>query len=150
MKVYRALRAVFAGIGALASVGVVLYVMWELSFPPKFREEARLSSPNSEYDAVVVETNPMAFGTPRFELFIVPYGEQLNAKSTNFKFSNYAAPAIEPEHIRWINDRSLVIQRHPRTWVRHFNADYYDARYPTELATHTEYRTVTIDLVTSQ
>ncbi len=128
-------------------LGLAVYLYVENDFPSTRKEMARLSSPNNEYDAVIVDETLMSFGSPRFALFIVPHGKTFQAGSDVFKHSNYETTHLEEQDVSWVNDRQLVVKRYPRVRIHKFFSDYYDASYPTKTQTHTEYRTVRIDLI---
>ncbi len=144
----RILRAIFAIVGLLSCLALAGYYFLEISFPfAGSIEEARLSSPNKEYDAVIIKYELMAFSTPRFELFIVPHGQEFVAGSEHFKWSQYDATSFGIEDIEWINDENLIIRRYARSRVYEFMPEYHDLRHAYETETHTEYKTVHIDLV---
>ncbi len=146
LKAYRILRTILAAIGLIAVVGLAVYLFVENDFPSTREEVARLSSPNNKYDAVIVDETLMSFGSPRFALFIVPHGKAFHAGSDAFKHSNYETTHLEGQDVSWVNDLQLVVKRYPRVRIHKFFSDYYDVRYPTKTQTHTEYRTVRIDL----
>jgi len=111
-------------------------------------EESRLSSPNSEYDAVIVKYEPMAFSTPNFSLFIVPHGEKYSEASPNFQHGNFRGTGLSIKNVSWKNDRNLVIRRWPRANIDFFEPIHHDLSKPIELETHTDYEKVYIDLIT--
>lgn len=148
MKAYPALRGIFALIGLLSSLAFVGNYLIKIIDVNGSIEEARLSSPSKKYDAVITtKGTPMSFGTPRFELFIVPFGMKFIAGKNNFKYALYDANSYGIEDIKWNGDKNLIISRCSNCRVWDFEPIYYDLINPNATDNKLKYKKVYLNLI---
>ena len=129
-KTLRPIWNIFALLG-IAATFVSIYTWYEfndLSLYGDEKEEFRLTSPNSVYDAVVTIMEAGGFGSSQVQLYIVPAKTEFSENIKFFKHPAFRSHAIRTNEILWKDDATLILIRGSKDQIYEFSPTIYDKR----------------------